>query len=80
MISQGPPSSRLAAGALVRKSLYETGPAGDAASQEGLARFYAEITNLHEAKAALQHLKRGLKHSGAQRFDRAETELSLIHI
>lgn len=74
MISQGPPSSRLAAGALVRKSLYETGPAGDAASQEGLARFYAEITNLHEAKAALQHLKRGLKHSGAQRFDRAETE------
>jgi tetratricopeptide (TPR) repeat protein len=58
----------------VRKSLYETGPAGDAASQEGLAQFYSEITNLKEAKAALQHLKRGLKYATAAQFDRAEKE------
>jgi tetratricopeptide (TPR) repeat protein len=62
----------LAAGTRVRKSIYETGPAGDAASAEGLARFSAEITNIKATKAALHHLKRGLKHASAEQFDRAE--------
>ncbi|HEY9234621.1 MULTISPECIES: tetratricopeptide repeat protein [Phenylobacterium] len=56
----------------MRKSIYETGPAGDAASAEGLARFSAELTNIKATKAALLHLRRGLKYAGADQFDRAE--------
>ena len=56
----------------MRKSPYEFGPAGDAASREGLARLNKEVASLKATKTALLELKRGLKYAAEKKFEKAE--------
>lgn len=56
----------------MHKSPFEYGPAGDAASREGLARLNREVRSLKATKAALFQLKRALKFAQENRFDKAE--------
>lgn len=59
----------------MRKSPFEFGPAGDAASREGLARLNSEVASLKAlkaTKAGLLKLKQALKHAHEKQFDKAE--------
>lgn len=53
------------------KSPYEGGPAGDAASREGLANLRTQLASLKATKAALVHLKKGLSYANERKFEAA---------
>lgn len=57
----------------MRKSPFESGPIGDAASREALARLQGEISSVKAMRNALRHLKKGLLYANQNKFKEAET-------
>ena len=56
----------------MRKSPFESGPIGDAASREALARIQDEVSSMKAMRTALRHVKKGLIYANDNKFKEAE--------
>lgn len=56
----------------MRKSPFESGPIGNAASREALARIQDEVSSIKTMRTALRHVKKGLLYARDNKFKEAE--------